>query len=259
MTKNSLAAIGAACLLVALAAPPSAADDNLVDANIKLIEAGESVPVARIPDGIYLRTVNDPDDIIWERLPEYRAYLMPAPPVHESVSLRYDEEDEGKNVYFTVARTSDRFYMRLRWHDATEDTETRSDRFRDGAAVQFALGDAETSYIMGTGPEEPVNIWYWRSDQGVVQSLAAGGPGSTTMLDQQPVSGASLYAPDENPEANQWVLVMSRPIASEGDHQVSFDRKQVPIAFALWQGHKGERDGLKLVSDDWILVDLSTD
>ncbi len=254
--RQALFTATAAGLLLALG-HSAGASDSLVDANIKLIEAGESVQAARIPDGIYLRSVNDPDDIIWQHLPEYRAKLMPAPPVHESVDLRYDYEDEGQNVYFNVARTSDRFYVRLRWHDATRDTVTRSDRFRDGAAVQFAIGDAETSYIMGSGPEEPVNIWYWRSDRNDVQNLAAGGPGSTTMLDQQPVSGASLYLPDEDAAANQWILVMSRPIQAEGDYQVSFDRKQVPIAFALWEGHKDQRDGLKNVSEDWILVDLS--
>ncbi len=260
MTKrHALAMAGATSLLFALASPLVSASDSLVDANIKLIEPGETVQVSRIPDGIFLRTVNDPDDIVWQRLPEYRAHLVMAPPVHESVDLRYDYEDEGKDVYFTVARTSDRFYVRLRWHDATADTVTASDRFRDGAAVQFAIGDEETSYIMGNGPEMPVNIWYWRSDNGTVQSLAAGGPGSTTLLDQQPVSGGSLYVPDEDPEANQWVLVMSRPIASEGDYQVSFDRKTVPISFALWQGHKDQRDGLKSASEDWIMVDLSAE
>ncbi len=260
MTKrHALAMAGATCLLLALAVPGASAEDSLTDANIKLIEPGGTVQVSRIPDGIFLRSVNDPGDTVWQRLPEYRAHLMQAPPVHESVMLRYDDEDAGQDVYFTVARTSDRFYVRLRWHDATRDTVTLSDRFRDGAAVQFAVGDAETSYIMGSGPEEPVNIWYWRSDDGTVQSLAAGGPGSTTLLDQQPVTGDSLYIPDEDPAANQWVLVMSRPIASEGDYQVSFDRKSVPIAFALWQGHKDQRDGLKSASEDWIMVDLSSE
>ena len=38
---------------------------------------------------------------------------------------------------------------------------------------------------------------------------------------------------------------------------VPFERAQVPIAFALWEGSDGQRDGLKSVSEDWILVDLS--
>ena len=231
-----------------------AAGDTIVEANVKELWPGDEVTVSRIPDGVYLRSVNDPDDIIWERLPEYRTHLDPAPPVHPSVELRLDEDDPGRDVYFTLARTSDRFYVRLRWRDATRDVTTASDRFRDGAAVQFALGNEDTSSIMGTGPEEPVNIWYWRSDHNSIENLAAGGPGSTTRLDQQPVSGDSLYRGEA--ESGNWVVVMSRPIATEGDHQVSLDRAQVPLAFALWQGSDGQRDGLKSASEDWILVNL---
>ena len=133
---------------------------------------------------------------------------------------------------------------------------TNIDRFRDGAAVQFSLGDDETSYIMGDGPDSAVNIWYWRSDKGDVQSLAAGGPGSTTMLDEQPVTGASAYIRRSEKDGGQWVVVMSRKISTSGKHQVSFDRGEVPMAFALWQGSDGQRDGWKNVSEGWIMAKM---
>lgn len=234
---------------------PSLAE-TLAEANVKLIEAYESVPVATIPDGIYLRSTNDPDDIIWDRLPEYRVSMSPAPGVHESVELRVNYDAEPRPLYFTLAKTSERFYVRLRWVDDTRDTATRFDRFRDGAAVQFSLGDDETSYIMGDGPNSAVNIWYWRSGDNAVQNLAAGGPGSTTMLDQQPVSGDSLYFNNDG-DPNEWTVVMSRPLAVAGDYDASLRRDTVPIAFALWQGSDGQRDGLKSVSDGWILADMS--
>lgn len=247
-------------LAAALAAPAVLAQSiGIVEANVKLVEGGDVVPVARIPDGIYLRTVNDPNDIIWDRIPEYRLHVTPAPPVHESVDLRYDYDDEGRAAYFMVARTSDRFYLRMRWRDDTMDTETLRDRFRDGAAVQFSLGDDDTSYIMGDGPDAPVNIWYWRSDNGDVQSLAAGSPGTTTILENQPVSGAAEYMPSTTEGASQWVVVMSREIDAFGDHQVSFDRAQIPIAFAFWQGSDDQRDGQKNVSDGWILAEMGSE
>lgn len=255
-TLTRLTAVAA----LALSMPTNAAlaaGDSISEANVKIIEPGAEVSVSRIPDGIYLRSVNDPDDIIWERLPEYRVHLAPAPPVHPSVELRIDDEDTGQDVYVTLARTSERFYVRMRWRDETQDAATRLDRFRDGAAVQFAIGDEATSHIMGTGPEEPVNIWYWRSDSNIVESLAAGGPGSTTALEDQPVTGDARYVVGEKPIANQWVVVMSRPIEAAGDHQVSLNRPSVPMAFALWQGGTGQRDGLKNASEDWILVKLA--
>lgn len=250
---------GATGALMAVIAASAAHAESIVETNVKMIEPGETVDVATIPDGIYLRSTNDPDDIIWERLPEYRMHLMPAPPYHESVALRWNDEAEGQDVFFSLAQTSERFYVRLRWRDETMDQATKSDQFRDGVAVQFALADNETSAIMGTGPEEPVNIWYWRSDANSIENLAAGGPGSTTRLDEQPVSGDSLYMARAEADASEWVVVMSRPLSAESEHNVGFDRPSVPIAFALWQGSDQERDGLKSVSEDWILARLAAE
>ncbi len=242
--------------LLANASTALAEGDAIVEANVKLLEAGDTVMASKIPDGVYLRRVNDPDDIIWERLPEYRVHVGPAPAVHESVDLRIDYDDEGQDLFLTMARTSDRFYVRMRWRDDAPDLVTKSNRFRDAAAVQFSLGDDETSYLMGDGPSAPVNIWYWRSDRGEVQNLAAGGPGSTTMLDDQPVSGAAQFFDKGSDAANEWAVVMSRPISTSGDYEVSFGGGKVPMAFAIWQGSDGQRDGLKSVSDGWILVNL---
>ncbi|MEO1472048.1 MAG: ethylbenzene dehydrogenase-related protein [Pseudomonadota bacterium] len=244
---------GLTALAMLVAAPALA--ESIVEANTALLEAGDRVTASRIPDGIYLRNVNDPDDIIWERLPEYRVSMLPAPAVHQSVELRVDYDADAIPVYLNLARTADRFYVRMRWRDDSRDAVTAMDRFRDGAAVQFSLGDDNTSYVMGTGPEEPVNIWYWRSDNGAVQNLAAGGPGSTTMLDTQPVSGDALYV-EKDGDPNEWVVVMSRPIAASGDLDAALDRAEIPMAFAIWQGRQGQRDGYKSVSDGWILVSV---
>lgn len=255
MRHLSRALVTSTALVLGL--PALAEGTSIVEANVKLLEAGDTVAVSKIPEGVYLRSVNDPNDVIWERLPEYRVHVGPAPAVHESVELRIDYDDEGQDVFLTLARTSERFYVRMRWRDATPDIKTQSNRFRDAAAVQFSLGDDETSYVMGDGPDAPVNIWYWRSDGNEMQNLAAGGPGSTTMLADQPVSGAAMYVDKGSAEANEWTVVMSREIAATGEHHVSFDRDQIPLAFALWQGSDGQRDGLKSVSDGWILVDMT--
>jgi len=244
--------------LLALLATPLAAAETVVEANVKLLQAGDTVRVAKIPDGIYLRSVNDPDDIIWERLPEYRVHVAPAPSVHRSVELRVNYDDPGHDVYLTLARTSERFYVRMRWRDDTADRQTLRDRFRDGAAVQFSLGDDATSYLMGTGPEAPVNIWYWSADGTPVQNLAAGGYGSLTRLDTQSVTGDSRYEENAS-DPNEWMVVMSRPLAPAGQYEAALDRAAVPMAFAVWQGSDGQRDGLKSVSDGWILVDMSAE
>lgn len=245
-------------LLTAFAAPSFVQADTIVETNVKLLEAYDEVSVSKIPDGIYLRSTNDPHDIIWDRLPEYRVSMSPAPAVHESVDLRVNYDAEPSYLYMTLAKTSERFYVRLRWFDDSRDAATSFDRFRDGAAVQFSLGDDETSYVMGDGPDSAVNIWYWRADNNAVQNLAAGGPGSTTMLKEQPATGDSEYTENAD-DPNEWTVVMSRPLQSEGDHNVGFDTETVPMAFAIWQGAEKERDGLKRVSDGWVLVNMAAD
>lgn len=228
--------------------------------NILEVKPGETIKVTKIPGTIYLRSQNDADDLIWDRVPTYRTHLLPAPPVHQSVKLRFDEgATRGKHINFQVARTDERFYVRLRWKDATQDIGTTVDDFRDGAAVQFALNDADTSYMMGTGTEKPVNIWYWRADQTQIENLAAGGYGSTTILEQQTVTGASAYVSQQIALDSEWHVVMSRPLKAVDKYDVNFQRKTVPMGFALWQGSDKERDGNKRVTHTWILLDTGLD
>lgn len=247
----------AACML---ASTHALADHSDINPNVSEVKAWDTVKVSRIPDGIYLRTENDPDDLIWDRLPKYRTNLLPAPPVHQSVGLRFEEgSTRGKHLYFQVARSDERLYLRMHWKDATEDRATTVDKFGDGVAVQFALNDADTSYMMGSGHENPVNIWYWRAGATQVENLAAGGYGSTTSLPQQSVHGGSAYFTSDVPEKREWQVVMSRPFESDGEHEVNFDRDTVPMGFALWQGSDKERDGNKRVTHTWILLDASLD
>lgn len=253
-----------ATLALSLAATGALADHAERNPNVTEINPGDTVKVSHIPGSIYLRTQDDPDDLIWDRLPKYRTTLLPAPPVHQSVGLRFKNEvEEGKDIYFQVARSDERFYIRLFWKDASEDRDTAVDSFRDGVAVQYALGDTDTSYMMGSGPENPVNIWYWRADhEQRIENLAAGGFGSTTLLPEQDVTGASAYINDEITQDNQWHVVMSRPFKTEHsdrEHEVDFDRDRVPMGFAVWQGSDNERDGNKRVTHTWILLDTSID
>lgn len=230
--------------------PTTEADPTIVE-----VRAGQTVHATQLPEPIYLRDANDPDDIIWSRIPAYRTFLSAAPPVHPSTALRFAPK-EGVNLYFQLARTSDRLYVRLRWKDATENRKTTVDAFSDGAAIQWALNGADTSYIMGSGPQKPVNIWYWRADREAVENLAAGGYGSTTHLPEQPVSGKALYHAQRNARDNEWHVVMSRPLVSQGKYQANLQKGVMPVAFALWQGEETQRDGNKRVSHGWILLNV---
>ena len=243
-------------LLMACAASTALAEHPEANPNVLEIKPGDTIKVERLPENIYLRSQNDPDDLIWQRIPTYRTHVFPAPPVHQSVGLRFDEGAmRGKHLYFQVARTSERFYVRLHWKDHSEDRTSEVDSFSDGVAVQYALNGADTSYMMGSGPKKPVNIWYWRADKSEVENLGAGGFGSTTLLPAQSVSGDGYYIPRQKALDNEWQVVMSRPLKPADKHEVNFSKGVVPMSFAVWQGSDNERDGNKRVTHTWILLD----
>jgi|SRR5690554_39326 len=243
-------------LALALSAGAAQAETEVANPNIAEVMPGDTVKVERLPEHIYLRNQNDPDDLIWQRIPAYRTQLYSAPPVHESVALRFEEGAmRGKHMYFQVARTSERFYVRMFWKDATEDRQTSVDQFSDAVAVQYALKGKDTSYMMGTNADKPVNIWYWRADGSAVENLAAGGFGSTTALEQQSVSGDGYYVTTRVPQDNQWQVVMSRPLKPAGKHEIDLRSGVVPVSFAVWQGADNERDGNKRITHTWIMLD----
>lgn len=228
------------------------------DPTVMQVTTGTEISISRLPDNVYLRDVNDPDDIIWDRIPAYSLSLLAAPPVHPSAQLRYDPQKNG-HVYVQLARTSERFYVRMRWPDATRNTDDTVNTFTDGAAIQFALNGEDTNFMMGTGPDKPVNIWYWRASRHEIESLGAGGFGSTTILPKQSVTGKATYHADDPGHNQYWQLVMSREIDVDDEHQINLKDGIVPLSFALWQGEDEQRDGNKVVQMGWLLVDVNPD
>jgi DMSO reductase family type II enzyme heme b subunit len=217
-----------------------------------VVAPGETLAVAADAAGKSVGRYDSPDSPGWSRTPEYRIDLQPAPPVHPSVALRLPAEPRGAPLFFRVARDDERLWLRLRWHDATRNDESAFERFPDSAAVQFALQDAgKTSYLMGT-PEAPVNIWHWKASTDRAENLAAGGFGTLTRLPRQDVAAASEYT---NGESREWAVVFSRALEAVGEYDATFGLETiVPIAFAIWQGADGQRDGDKLASTGWLEV-----
>ncbi|MDB4542762.1 ethylbenzene dehydrogenase-related protein [bacterium] len=234
------------CLLSALtaagAAPVQAAPATIDNTPVAALPIGGSMQLLRAKANL-----DDPESVAWRDAQEYSMELGMAPPVHPSVNLRYDATTPAVKVFLRAATDGNKLYLRLRWADESQNTANSRTDFADGAAVQFALGDAaSTSFMMGAA-NGPVNIWYWKAGQTTAQNLAAGGFGSTTQLD-----GAGLASSDVYRSAGEWVVVFSRPLEVQGEHQVTLDKGQANMAFALWQGEQKQRDGLKHVSMGWV-------
>ena len=177
----------------------------------------------------------------------------------------------------------DRLYVMLEWADPTTDNVAdRYEAFTDAAAIQFpAVAGSAVPFICMGQADLAVNIWQWRSDQqqdapilpadgyvdmypstedlyfparaagnplsqldrSPVQNLVAGGFGTLTAADNGELSGYGLHS------GGRWMVVYSRPFAPSGDLQPAFDAGQpIDVAFAVWDGSKGERDGIKSVA-----------
>lgn len=210
----------------------------------------------KVGDSIDLHTkaganYTEPNAPAWRDVQEYRIDLSLAPPVHPSVNLRYQASAPTVPISIRTASDGARFYIRLRWQDSSQNITTSRSDFADAVAVQFALnGATSTPYLMGS-PSAPVNIWYWKAGTEEAENLAAGGFGSTSRLPLTDLSVSSEYRRD-----GEWVVVFSRPIDVDGKHQMPLTNdKPAAISLAVWQGAEQQRDGLKHVTQGWLLVD----
>jgi hypothetical protein len=78
---------------------------------------------------------------------------------------------------------------------------------------------------------------------GPVQNLVAGGFGTLTPSDSQVVMGNGVY------RNGGWTVVMSRSFATPDALQPAFSRSTpIDTAFAVWDGGRDNRDGMKSVS-----------
>lgn len=216
---------------------------------------GTEIQVTAVPKDIYLRLQNDPTDEVWRRVPEYSVILNTAPLVHESVALRYSGDEAPVTARLSVVSDGQRLYFRLRWADATKSNQTKIGLYSDAAALQFPLTRKDSSIMMGE-PGAPVGLWYWRADRKGIEALVARGPGTVKIVKDESLAGDACHR--FNPETGEgsWYVVVSKDLNYSHKDSVDFQRKEITLAVALWQGSAGQRDGLKRVSG-WLAVDLA--
>jgi len=185
-------------------------------------------------------------------------------------------------------------YLRLEWDDGTKnDASYRPEDFADAAAVEFPAASATSvpSFCMGQ-PGVGVNIWHWRADSeaGIpdpseqyasavvdtypstddlfyparavgnpyaafdspVQNLVAQAFGTLAPAGSQTVSGHGVY------EDGRWQVVFARSFDAASDEEAAFaPGKKTDVAFAVWDGANGERDGMKSVSQ-FVTLNISS-
>lgn len=76
-----------------------------------------------------------------------------------------------------------------------------------------------------------------------VENLVATGFGTLTSAQEQPVQGRGIW------QGGKWYVVFAREMKSDDPAYTPFTTNQTTnVAFAVWDGSQGERDGMKSVS-----------
>ncbi len=179
-----------------------------------------------------------------------------------------------------------KLYVLVEWQDDTRDDSTvKVQDFADAVAVEFPARSASTvpSICMGQA-DGGVNIWQWRADsqrgikdpadlyasalvdmypskedvfytaraagnvyanplQGPVQTLVSRAFGTLSPADVQDVKGEGAYTD------GKWAVVFARQFAGANSDQAAFSAgSTTDIAFAVWNGSQGDRNGRKSIS-----------
>ncbi|WP_117595384.1 ethylbenzene dehydrogenase-related protein [Haloprofundus halophilus] len=226
-----LAALLAASLVVTTLAAPA-----LVSAR-----PAYEIPVADVDDGATLDTADGEE---WTQAPSAGVPLSSS-----GAAVPGGDESTVDEVRVASARTDERLYLRVSWADPTRDTAAGDVRqFADAVAVQVPVNESARPPIAMGSTDNRVNVWYWNG-LNVSQELLAGGPGTTTVLDDSDLESNATY------RDGRWYVVLSRPLTDSSDDRTTFStERDVDVAVAVWNGSSMERSGAKATSEWYYLA-----
>lgn len=192
----------------------------------------------------------DPGHPEWSAPPAVPVHFNRTPPVYAT-----DPKDDGDRPSMDVRilrLPSDDVVVRIHWLDPTTDQvengarypdagedhvykrhSTATDTFPDAFCIMVPQHRGQhqsyPSMMMGEG-SNPVDLYYWKAGSGF-ELLKAHGRATTAAI-TEPVRGAAQRTSDG------WTLTIALPDLIN----------HTPVCFALWNGSKEHRDGLKYFS-----------
>lgn len=216
----------------------------------------------------------NPADPLWQKTPATQIHLskqnMVTPHGGGSVNSL-----EVKSLH-----TKSEIAFLLRWKDETKNaTWDVSAKFTDACALQFPLkltNGRIPSPFMGE-KDNPVNIWRWmavaetkdksrfpeaysdfyRQDaietmvsfpKETAENLIASGFGTVAREPQQDIEASGKW------EKSYWGVVLKRKLSSSAGASFK-ENSSMPVSFAVWDGSRNERDGMKSVGFwQWLVV-----
>jgi complex iron-sulfur molybdoenzyme family reductase subunit gamma len=222
---------------------------------LALVAAAAAVPTLAGAQGAYEIPVDrqagagdlaEPTGSAWES-----AETVEVPMSSAGAAVPQGSETAVGSARVEAVRTDTRLYLRLSWTDPTANASTDAIReFADAAAVQLPASSTERPPLAMGSAENPVNVWYW-SGAGASESLLAGGPGTTTEMNESSMRTASTHAD------GRWTVVFSRPLPADRSNVTDLTTEaDTNVAFAVWEGSNGERSGRKAASE-WFYLSFT--
>ena len=200
---------------------------------------------------------SDPGAYLWKTVRGKKVFLYP------QTSIRLNDKNANRLIpgkkaieaMVKVAYNDDHLAVYIRWKDKTPSVQPAYDtnKFGDGVSVEFPIkfGKGVSLPYVGMGDEKhPVIVYLQKNIAGrdYQKVFISEGFGSLTEIEEN----VEIDMKYDN-ENNQWQVVIKRPLKTSNSNLKSW---LVPVAFAIWDGDKFERDGNKSLSR-WKFIKLN--
>lgn len=207
-------------------------------------EVGTSVSVRMYQvEGIL--PADDPNSPLWASVPESEFNLSPQ--VHWPERI---QEVTVKTVKVKGLHDGQNVAILLEYKDPTEDP-------KDAAAVEFMVGDKKSHFAHGQKMLQveggPVNIWFWKKENGKALDMSAKGFKTLTTQEKQDVQAIGSWSD------GSWKVVFTRALKTEDEEDVQIEPGEWrSVAFAFWDGAVvdglvKEKGSQKAVSSWWSI------
>jgi len=218
---------------VGFASDPPPADEVGASVSIRMYQVEGTLPA------------DDPNSPQWASVPESEFNL--APQVHWPERI---QEVTVKTVKVKGLHDGQNLAILVEYADPTEDP-------KDAAAIEFMVGDKKAHFAHGQPMLQveggPVNIWFWKNENGKALDMSAKGFKTLSTQEKQDVSATGAWAD------GSWKVVFTRALKTEDEQDVQIEPGEWrSVAFAFWDGAlvsgvPKEKGSQKAVSSWWSI------
>jgi DMSO reductase family type II enzyme heme b subunit len=188
---------------------------------------------------------DDPNSTQWNDIPGSEFKL--APQVHWPPRI---QEVTVNSVKVKGVHNGEKLAILVEYEDPSEDAA-------DAAALEFMVGDKPSHFAHGQEMTEveggPVNIWYWKNENGKAVDMSAKGFDTLQVQPNQDVQAKGVW------QNGTWKVVFSRSLETEDAQDVQIEPgRWRSVAFAFWDGAIvdgaiKEQGAQKAVSSWWYI------